>query len=281
MDPSGGYVRLYRKLLQNPVWTQLAPAVLKVAVYFLLRANYRPVQWYDGVGPVFIPAGSFITSYGKTAAACNLSIQQIRDAFAHLERTRFATYRRTRRWTLVTVLNYAIYQATADEENTAENTDGNTSGNRQGTTDKEVKKRRRKTCASQTDAQAFGEPSPLDGLPFDTLEADSSFPDSPEPERHPVAELRTKEPAWFGQWWAGYWLKKGRKQAEKAFQKHVRTEARFQRVMDATRAQAPEMLTRSSEHRPYGATWLNGERWEDEIERPPAAAPDDYPELPA
>jgi hypothetical protein len=139
MEQNNGYIRLHRKLLQNPIWSQLGPAVLKVALYFLLRANYRPGQWYDGTRAVPIPAGSFVTSYGKTAAACNLSMQQIRDGFAHLERTGFATYRRTPRWTLVTVLNWDIYQATAAEENTAWNTQGNSCGNRKGTTNEEIK----------------------------------------------------------------------------------------------------------------------------------------------
>lgn len=46
---NGGYIRLFRKLLEHPIWTQLAPAVAKVAIYFLLHANYRPTRWYDGV----------------------------------------------------------------------------------------------------------------------------------------------------------------------------------------------------------------------------------------
>lgn len=279
-DPALGYIRLYRRLLQNPIWTQLTPAVLKVAVYFLLRANYKPAQWYDGVRSLALPAGTFITSYGKTAAACNLSVQQVRDSFAHLQRTQFATFQRTYRWTLVTVLNWHVYQAPSSDENTAENTEGNACGNRQGTTGKEVKKRRN-TCASQTNAQAAGERFPLDDLPFGALDADSSFPDGSGPHRNPAAELRTKQRAWFEQWWAVYWLKKGKKRADKAFQKQVRTEARFLKVMDATRAQAPEMLSKAPNYQPHGGTWLNDERWEDESESPPAAAQDDYPEFPA
>ena len=108
MGPRGGYVRLYRVLLQSPIWTQLAPAVLKVAMYFLLRANYKPIEWYGGVQMVAIPAGSFVTSYGTMVTECRLSMQQIRDAFAHLKRTHFATYRRTPRWTLVTVRNWGV-----------------------------------------------------------------------------------------------------------------------------------------------------------------------------
>ena len=76
-------------------------------------------------------------------------------------------------------------------------------------------------------------------------------------------------PDWFSQWWAIYWLKNAKKDARKAFAHHVKTEARFQRVMAATREQSPEMMSREPSKRPYGATWLNGERWEDE----PAAVP--------
>ena len=122
MNAPGGFVRLHRKLLQNPIFTRLAPADLNVASYFILRASYKPVEWYDGTQVLQIPAGSFVTSYGSTADACNISTQQTRDAFEHLSRTRFATYRRTRRWTLVTVTNYASYQVISDDKNTPENT---------------------------------------------------------------------------------------------------------------------------------------------------------------
>lgn len=50
--------------------------------------------------------------------------------------------------------------------------------------------------------------------------------------------------------------------------------------MAATRAQKPEMMQREEKHRPHGATWLNGERWEDETNQAPSTvARDDYPEL--
>ena len=116
-----GYIWLYRKFLENPIFTQLAPAVAKVAIFFLLRANYKPIQWYDGVSTIEIPAGSFITSLASTAAACNISRQQVRDAFGHLSRLKFATHQGTHRWTIVTVLNWAAYQCPQDnQEHTGE-----------------------------------------------------------------------------------------------------------------------------------------------------------------
>jgi hypothetical protein len=35
--------------------------------------------------------------------------------------------------------------------------------------------------------------------------------------------------------------------------------------MAATRAQKPEMLSKEPSKRPHGASWLNGERWQDEL----------------
>ena len=275
MGPRGGYVRVYRVLLQSPIWTQLAPAVLKVAMYFLLRANYKPIEWYDGVQMVAIPAGSFVTSYGTMVTECRLSMQQIRDAFAHLKRTHFATYRRTPRWTLVTVVNWTTYQAIADEENTVENTNST----RQGTPDKEIKKKRTKTCASPGGDARGCDPSPEN--PSEATEGDAPFPGEAG-LRGTSQDLAAKQEAWFSQWWAAYWLRKAKKAAFDAFRKHVRTEAQFQRVMAATLAQKADMERRQPEHRPHGASWLNGRRWEDEAAPPPpAAAQDDYPELPA
>jgi hypothetical protein len=81
--------------------------------------------------------------------------------------------------------------------------------------------------------------------------------------------LASQQEIWFAAWWAEYWHKRARKAAWAAFKKHVKTEERFHVVMAAMRAQKPEMLQREPSKRPYPATWLNGERWEDEIETKP------------
>jgi uncharacterized protein YdaU (DUF1376 family) len=111
------------------------------------------------------------------------------------------------------------------------------------------------------------EENPEYTLPFEDSHAETS-PDHPRVVR-PAVQAATSEAAdWFAQWWEIYWLHKARAGAETAFRKRVRTEPRFQRVMAATREQTPEMLSREPSKRPYGATWLNGERWEDEPSAP-------------
>ncbi len=154
---------MHRRLLENPIWTQLSPAVLKVSIYFLLRANYRPTQWYDGKQSVQIPAGAFITSYGRVAKDCKLSIQQVRDAFTHLFGTQFATYRRTHRWTLVIISNWTTYQSSTDERNTLENTEWNF----YGTPDKEIKNKTYTLSAGKPASEKLFD---IDNPPFSTLD---------------------------------------------------------------------------------------------------------------
>jgi hypothetical protein len=93
-------------------------------------------------------------------------------------------------------------------------------------------------------------------------------------------EFEAIQHVWFEQWWTIYWRKRDKKKAWQAFRKHVRTLARFEQVMKATAAQRPEMLNKEEQYMPHGATWLNAERWDDEITTAPVTSLDDYPELP-
>jgi len=94
------------------------------------------------------------------------------------------------------------------------------------------------------------------------------IPVEPKPPRKAVVGLTAQQEIWFEQWWAAYWLHKGKKVARQAFGKQVRTVEMFERVMAATAAQSAEMLRREPQHRPHGSTWINQERWEDESAEP-------------
>jgi hypothetical protein len=117
-------------------------------------------------------------------------------------------------------------------------------------------------CASDVAHVCASDALPLiDNPHFNTLDTETELLFS-EPPKARITEIDQKR--WFDQWWTGYWLKKDRKKTWVAFKKHVRLESRFQQVTKATNQQMAEMLRRDPQHRPYGATWLNGERWEDE-----------------
>jgi hypothetical protein len=130
-------------------------------------------------------------------------------------------------------------------------------------------------CASPSGNARVGDVPSID------TEPDALFPLEPTQPGKPARGGMTEgQERWFTIWWAEYWLHKGKKYGRIAFAKYVKTESRFQEVLAATRAQTPEMLARPKDKRPYPATWLNGERWEDEIaDQQPQTKNDDYPEF--
>jgi hypothetical protein len=94
------------------------------------------------------------------------------------------------------------------------------------------------------------------------------FPPKPRVQTKGRDGLSPQQEIWFGQWWPEYWRHEAKKAARMAFGRQVKTEEVFRKVMVATRAQSAEMMSREPSKRPHGATWLNGERWNDEIEVP-------------
>lgn len=140
-------------------------------------------------------------------------------------------------------------------------------------------------CASQTDARVGEFPS-INDAAFETTEPNGTFAEKKaEPKTPTIRSMTPQQEAWFAEWWSEYWRHRGKKEARAVFAKQVKTEERFSQVMAATKAQKPEMLARNPEHRPYPATWLRGERWEDEPAQPkasepkPASSADEYGEL--
>lgn len=128
---------------------------------------------------------------------------------------------------------------------------------------------------------------PLEGVPNPPLTLNpstlnpSTLNQSPAPARKRPREptMTEEQERWFAEWWAGYWRPDSKKAAKEAFGRHVKTKERFVLVMLATTSQRPRMMARELEKRPYGATWLNGERWEDSSDQrqiltpPPPSAP--------
>lgn len=114
MADNGRYNRLYNSVADNPVWTQLSPAVFKVFAGCLMKANYRDSKWYDGSREVTIRRGSFVTSRDKMAEFCHVTPQQARDALRHMTKLGIITSTGTSKFTIVSFCNYDQYNANSD-----------------------------------------------------------------------------------------------------------------------------------------------------------------------
>lgn len=80
--------------------------------------------------------------------------------------------------------------------------------------------------------------------------------------------LARVEPDGFEAFWADYPKKKSRSDAERAWRKLAPSPDLRQRIHDAIAAQrcSPQWLREGGQYIPYPASWLNGRRWEDEVE---------------
>ena len=78
-----GFVKLYRKLLENPIFQK--PNVLVIFIYCLLKANYTRKEIIWNGKTMVIERGSFITGRTKIAQDTGFSEQKVRTAFTALE----------------------------------------------------------------------------------------------------------------------------------------------------------------------------------------------------
>jgi len=95
---NSGWIRLYRKLLTDPVWLTSTPEQKAVLIAILLMANHTESEW-EWMGEKFrVNPGEFVTSLEsiRVASGKGISIQNVRSAIARFEKLNFLTYKATK-----------------------------------------------------------------------------------------------------------------------------------------------------------------------------------------
>jgi len=142
---ANGFVKLHRKLLDNEILRN--PHLLQLFVYCLLKANWTEseVDW-DGKKMILQP-GQFIT--GRFSIARDLNCKPI-TAYARLrslKRNNTINTKSNNKKTLVTIVNWELYQSDVIEYNNENNNENNnkiTTKYQQNNTNEESKKLRNK-----------------------------------------------------------------------------------------------------------------------------------------
>ena len=101
----GNYIKLNRSILKWEWFSDINTS--RLFIYMLLRANWADEKFRG----VVIPRGSFVSSIGKLAEDTDLTEREIRTAICHLKSTGEVTSKSTNRFTVFTVINYCLYQA--------------------------------------------------------------------------------------------------------------------------------------------------------------------------
>ncbi|MDA1053001.1 MAG: hypothetical protein O3C40_21315 [Planctomycetota bacterium] len=116
VDPAG-FVLLYRKLLDSPVFAN--EGLLKVWIWCLLRASYTRRYWSVPTGrgqtTVEILPGQFI--FGRKTAADELGMKAstVHDRMRRLEQLGCIRMKPNSHYTIVTVVNWGLYQGAGVE----------------------------------------------------------------------------------------------------------------------------------------------------------------------
>lgn len=123
-----GWIRLHRKLMTSDTFSRLTAVQKLIAIYIILNANHADGVWYDKYKniEVEIKRGQLVTSRKKIASEWfqndkDVSEMKIRTCLDKLERIGFLTKSSTSDYTLITVLNYEVYQGSDTDDNQEDN----------------------------------------------------------------------------------------------------------------------------------------------------------------
>lgn len=141
-----GWIKLHRRFLKWEWFND--PVMVKVFIYFLLKANHDPVKWRG----IRIERGQFISSHNTLCYDLNLKMQPIRTALKRLKSTGELTVKSTSRYSLYTLENYSDFQEKDNEltsKLTSKLTNEQQASNKQATTNKNDKKEKKEKIRSK------------------------------------------------------------------------------------------------------------------------------------
>lgn len=123
MSNKGGWIKLYRELLDKPIWFESTPEQKVILVTLLLMANHDGRQWEWQGQQYYAGPGQFVTSLAKIAekAGPGISMQNVRTALKRFEKFNFLTNQSTKVNRLITIVNWGFYQENPNEPNKATN----------------------------------------------------------------------------------------------------------------------------------------------------------------
>lgn len=122
----GNWIKLYRKMIDDPAFVNSTPAQVKVLLTVMFLAAWTPKKW-DVLGHEFTiqPGEAFVSTRDLAdRAGDGVSREIVRKALVRFEKLGFWTLKRTRKGTLIHIVNWRKYQLYEDNENPRGNPSG-------------------------------------------------------------------------------------------------------------------------------------------------------------
>ncbi|WP_203627563.1 replication protein [Lacticaseibacillus mingshuiensis] len=136
----GGWIKLYRVLLDDDLWIDCTPVQKVVMITLLLMANHKERKWiWQGKKFVAKP-GQMVTSLEsiKAEAGKGVSIKNVRSSLDKFQKVGFLANQSAKTGRLITIANWAKYQDGV-EEAAKQPADNWQTGGKQVATNKNVK----------------------------------------------------------------------------------------------------------------------------------------------
>ena len=108
MGESNGWIKLHRKLLDNPV--MINAELLQLFIYCLLRANHADNEFIFNGKMIMIETGSFITGLHVLCKDLKQKQTSIYRRLQLLTTLGYLSLKTENKFTIITVLNYKTYQ---------------------------------------------------------------------------------------------------------------------------------------------------------------------------
>lgn len=107
-----GWIKLYRALLDKPIWLNSTPEQKTILITILLLANHEPNEWEWGGKKFTVSEGQFVTSLENLAVKCGkgITIQNVRTAIQRFEKLGFLTNESTKTGRVINIVNWELYQ---------------------------------------------------------------------------------------------------------------------------------------------------------------------------
>jgi hypothetical protein len=108
----GGWLKLYRELIEKPIWKCTTPEQKAILITLLCMANHEEQEWIWRGKKYKCKPGQFITSLKSIAEKSGTSIKNVRTALKNFEQIyEFSASESTNKNRLVTITNWELYQS--------------------------------------------------------------------------------------------------------------------------------------------------------------------------
>lgn len=249
-----GYVKLWRKSLDSELLKN--HKLWAFWSWCLMKASYRHVKITVGCQEVVLEPGQFV--FGRNAASkeLNMTEQNIRTIVRFLEKSENLTIKSTNKFSIISIVNWDRYQS---NENVNQPSNQQTT-NQQLTTNKKEKKYKKENIYDQNSL-------------IDSVSSEISQPTSTSNKPNPECSAKKKPnlseqlSISFGLFWTEYPRKISKKSAESAWKRINPQNGTVEKIISALKEQkkTEQWQKNNGQFIPHPSTWLNQERWKDEI----------------